>query len=242
MATSVRKLHHAILQRVNQSDRAYLKGLSVAERDAYINRAKDWLLPRWAVHVGRNGYIDDQLRQIIVRGDSLPILSTTEEYVEAAYPDSLLRTVRVTASIEHVDDCCDPQTAVVRIVSSDKLHEFLRSAFRSPSFDYRETVGIVSDKGVRVYSGDDFNVKSVFLDYVRNVRDIQAPSLERAEKYINMDGEEVTEDVNFELDSPDIVQKIAGIAALFALNDNQYLNNFQSLLQELASAPGVAIR
>lgn len=214
----------------------------MAERDIYLNRAKNWLIPQWARHVGRNGYIDDQLSVLITRGEDLEKVNETTTYVDFKYPSDLIRAVRHLGVFEHVDDCCEPMQARIRVLSSDKIDDALRSSFRSPSFKYRETVAIAASGGVRVYRGEMFKVTGATVDYVRLPKDIQTPSLEEAEGYINAKGEPVTQDIPLELTSPEIIQKIVNIAVLHARNDNNYLQNFQSKLQEQAQLPALALR
>lgn len=227
MAISVKVLHTKFTQQASVTSKQGKKTLSAAEIDAYLNTAKDWVLPAFARLVNLNGFVDDQLQQIIEIGKNIEPTGRTEEYVEFAKPNAkVLRTLRRSVGIKHKEANCGPQKAFVRITTSDKLDQLLRDNYRKPSFSARETVALRTPGGLRVYNGEDFTVETAVMDYVRDIPYVQNPSADLDERYIDMEDRAVTENVDFELDSWHVANKIVGLAVMSYNADNENSKDF----------------
>lgn len=240
MAQSVKSLHKAFKNGANVVDSEFLTDINAERRDMYLNRAIDWVLHELAVNYGKGGYYDDQIAQIVVTDKQLETSKGTD-YVIAKRPSDQLRMLRVSAMVEHVDGCCDPEEAIVVIKSPDMIAEALRGNFTRPDWRYRQTVAMRTSEGVKVYNGHNLVVNDVKIDYIRDIPSVYAPS-EMEGTYKDEDGRTRGVDVDLELDSPFVKAQVEELAVLYALNDAKRLAEFQSQFREMIQKPEAIIR
>jgi len=64
-------------------------------------------------------------------------------------------------------DCCPERNIIVYLVDKADLYLILRDANKKPSFEWGETVGIMSGDKFTIYTNNEFNITSVDLTYYR---------------------------------------------------------------------------
>jgi hypothetical protein len=64
-------------------------------------------------------------------------------------------------------DCCPERNIIVYIVDKADLYVILRDENKKPSFDWGETVAIISDDKFTIYTGNEFTITSINLTYYR---------------------------------------------------------------------------
>ena len=229
MSVPVENLHDALLNQTNQVNGEYLTNLTTVQRDFYLNEAKDLIITHLVRRAEKDPEAESHLREITIREKELTLKPGSDNYIIAEFPEDYHRDLRRSA----IATCpgCEERVLVVRRIKSDKLDVALKNPDLKPSFKYEETLAIQGSEGLHVYF-DGFEIKKVFLDYVRRVKDVRAPRLATG-KYELPTGEQLTENVDFEIDAPYLVNTIPRIAAAMVLNDNREDSDYQSKLQEI---------
>ena len=64
-------------------------------------------------------------------------------------------------------DCCPERNMIVYIVDKEDLYVILRDVNKKPSFDWGETVAVLSDNRMTIYTDGDFQITSLSLTYYR---------------------------------------------------------------------------
>jgi hypothetical protein len=229
MPISARKIHYAFINKANHSNSEYLRKLSAAQRDILLNEAKDTVFEYLVKAPEINPEVRNHLRQIERKNISVPCTMVPgAKYATAQLPTDYYRSLRQTVIASKGN--CGNRELVVRILQTDKLSESLKSPYWSPSFEYEETIADEGENGLYVWHNDEFTVGSLVMDYYRKVRDIACPSLEPSGSYRDFDGNTVSADVDFELDSTYLWRMIVDVAVLLAKRDNDDASNYQSQL------------
>lgn len=225
--------HDAFLQQANYTNSQYLKELSVAERDYYFNRAKNYLIEYWTNIAENNEFIRQQLRQITVRDQILKGKTKGDKYI-SEYPKEILKPLK-TYAIANKKSCGD-RRLVIRRLQSDKIERALKNPNSNRFWDFEETIGVEQSDGFAVYHGG-LTIKRVVMDYVRKVPDMAAPHSEEGETYRNFSG--VTTRVDFEIDSTYLADKIIALSVLFAQRDRGQAREYQTQLQTILNVEKV---
>jgi hypothetical protein len=73
-----------------------------------------------------------------------------------------------SAYVTAINSCCkDPRNIIVYIVDKADLYVILRDENKRPSFEWGETVGILSNNTLTIYTDNQFDIQSVSLTYYR---------------------------------------------------------------------------
>lgn len=232
MAIPARQMHLALIQKGNHSNSEYLKKLSAAQRDIYLNEAKDLVFEYLVKAPEINPEVRNHLRQIERKEVKIPCNHVSgKKFAVAKLPTDYYRSLRQYAIVSR-EGCGDREIAV-RTLLSDKLSESLKSPYWKPSYEYEETLADEGEDGIYIWHNDEFTVKYLILDYYRKVRDIAYPSGEAAGSYVNFNGQTVTQDVDFEIDSTYLWRMIVDVAVLLIKRDNDDVTNFQTQLNTI---------
>jgi len=231
VAIKIQKLHYALRNKTNHSASEYLKKLTVAQVDYYLNEAIDTVLEAYYPKAEVNQEIREQLRPLEIKNRELPFTENSD-HVIAKYPSDYYRRLR--QYVIATNKCCEAQerNLIVRIVQSDDLSEILKSPNWQPSWDFEETVADESHEGLHIYKGD-FDIKKVFIDYYRKPLRVAAPSLEKGGTYIDESGDTISQNQDFEIDSTFLWRAVVDVAALLVVRDYSRVENFQTQLQTI---------
>lgn len=219
---AVERLHTHFLLSANHRDKQYLKNLVPSQRDAYFNRAKDWIIE----HLAPLAETNEEVRNLLLPWTKRKVVLTQNgggtDYIKYSLPTDYFRSLRYEA-IAAVEGC-ENRLMKVRRPPSDKLTDASHSSLWNPSWEWEETLGQEGDDGFRVFF-TDFSIVQVFLDYVRKVKDVASPEIEP--NYQNDAGEFVATNQDFEGEET-LFRRILDLAVLMAQRDNEEVSNFQT--------------
>lgn len=71
------------------------------------------------------------------------------------------------------DDCCPERNIIVYIVDKADLYVILRDENKKPSFQWGETVAILANNQMTIYTGNEFTITSANLTYYRKPTFVQ---------------------------------------------------------------------
>lgn len=71
--------------------------------------------------------------------------------------------------VKAINDCCpnDPRNIIVYMVDKADLYVILRDENKRPSFEWGETVAILADNKMTIYTDNQFDIQSVSMTYYR---------------------------------------------------------------------------
>lgn len=226
-----RTLHLNFRLKANQGDNGFLKKLSVAQVDQYLNEASDILFANLTRNVELNSEIRNSLRQLEVKNIHLPV-SNFEKYSIMQFPTDYYKMIRSYA-VATKTGCSMKREINIHITQSEDLNESLKSPYWTPSFAYEETLADEGSDGLYVWHNGEFKIESVCIDYIRKMNRIACPSLVECGFYRDENGNTVSADSPYEVDSTFDWRAVVDIAILMAKRDKGDMTNYQSQLQLL---------
>ena len=228
MPIKATRFHTSFLEKANHSNSEYLQRLDTAQRDLLFNEALDIVIEALVKRTEIDSEVRNHLRLLEKKRVELNKVDSNEEFDVFAYPDGFYKRLRQEAIASK--ECCQnhKRNLVVRVFNSDEINEARKNTNWKPSWDYEQTFADEAEKGLYVWHDGQFNIDQVYIDYFRKPKEIQAPSFESCGYYINSDGEQVSNDVDFEIDSTYLYRKIVDIAVLLAMRNNNEINNFKT--------------
>ena len=227
------RFHTSFLEKANHSNSEYLKRLDTAQRDLLFNEALDIVIERLVTRAETDSEVRNHLRQLEKKRVELVKSDSNEEFDVFSYPVGFYKRLRQEAIASK--ECCQNynRNLIVRVFNTDEINEARKNTNWKPSWDYEQTFADEGEGGLYVWHDGEFNIDKVYIDYIRKPKEIQAPSFESCGYYINSDGEQVSNDVDFEIDSTYLYRKIVDIAVVLAMRNNNEINNFQSQVETI---------
>lgn len=229
------KLHNAFILKANHSNSNYLKRLSTAQRDIYLNEAKDVVFESLVKTPEIDPEVRNHLRQIERKNVCVECIDKGD-YSVAAYPEDFYRRLRQVAIA--TKEGCEKRELLIHVLQSDKLTESLKSPYWEPSFEYEETLGDDGEDGFYVWHRKKFGVEKVCFDYIRKIGPIACPELEDCGSYVNEEGEKVDTNLDFEIDATYFWRRVVDVAVLMAKRDVDDVTNYQTELQMIVFKTG----
>jgi len=103
--------------------------------------------------------------QKLIKTISLTGTASSTSWTSAAYPEDYLffSSVYVTGK----NDCCPDRNILVYLVDKADLYVILRDANKKPSFEWGETVAIMADNTLIIYTDGQFEISAVDFNYFR---------------------------------------------------------------------------
>lgn len=231
------KLHQTFRLDINRINSDYLKSISVSDVDTYLTNSYYTIYENLVQKAESNSLIEDQIKQKLVRNKSLNVI-TDKEYSKVIYPKEVFRVIRKRAIV--CREGCKSKTISLHPVQSSDLSESLSSDYWKPSFEWGESLYIQDSNGLLVYHNCDFEIKNIIIDYYTKPKPIRCPSLIKDDcyksysgEYIDDEGNAVTVDSNFELDSTDLWLKVSHLAASAALRNTGDLQDYKAALESV---------
>lgn len=220
----VQDLHYAIKQSGNHTDAEYFTNLFATQIDYYLNKGIHWVVGNLVKDAEKEDSVTQDLIQLTIRDKKLSAKAKGNFYT-ATLPEDLLKplAIRVIASKKG----CSPREFIVRRFTSDKIFRALKNANIKRFWDFEETVAIQSAEGLKVYRQPDVTYE-IFFDYIRKPKDVKCPSCDQERPYIEPNGDIVTEDQHFEIDSTYLWREIVARAQLDIRNDMGRIQDYQT--------------
>lgn len=226
------ELHSEVRRRLNRFNSDHQKKITPPSMDSIINEALELCIQASSVLYEVREDIAINLAPLEVRGKELEVINDNGK-VKAVLPDDWYKITRATALAVH-PKCNLEEELIIRNFQSQKLSEGLKSSNWSPSFEWRETIGIRnSEKYFDVYHNNLFIINKVKIDYIKKHPRIQAPSLAENGSYIDGYGNLITQDQGLLLDSHYQKRQICDVAALIAARDLSDIQDFQTQLNKI---------
>lgn len=112
-------------------------------------------------------------------------------------------------------------------IKSENIHQYLNDEFTRPSFPFRETVYLMSQNGLTIYTDNTFTITEAKLNYYKKIKDVEL------EGYIKDNGEPSQ---NIDTDITDNLRPymVNAIVKLFTQSQGD-INSYQIANNELFS-------
>lgn len=107
--------------------------------------------------------IDDM--QVLLITKSITVNKKDKFFETAELPDNYFQWKRISAVA--ANDCCDDRDMVIYLAEVGNVDLLLRDYNKKPSFDWGETFATMENNRVRVYTNNEFEIKSAALTYYR---------------------------------------------------------------------------
>lgn len=225
-----RYLHNELHRRLNRAGTNFSQKLTVDKIDSMLNEALETWVENRVRYAEVNSEFRMQLRDLEEKEVELKITKVTPKYVIAEYPKNLLKPMRHYCLASK--DECGEKELIIRIFQTQKLSESLRDPYLDPSYEFEETIGDESRKGLYVFHNNKFKVDSVLIDYIKKPKPLATPSLTEKGFYMK-GGVKIDKDSNLELTSTYQAKDIVEIAALIAMRDTQDYAEYESQLSKI---------
>ena len=125
-----------------------------------------------------------------------------------------------SAYVTAINSCCkDPRNIIVYIVDKADLYVILRDENKRPNFEWGETVGILANNALTVYTDNQFDIQSVSLNYYRK------PQLVKFQNCINITTGQPTGDTPCEF-KDDVAEILVDNAVAILAADIESFNQY----------------
>lgn len=238
--TSVKLLHETIRRSINSIDTAIGKRVSAQEVDTYINKAKDYILQNYSILAESSAVYEDHLRELEEVDVKLTVLNDGSEKTIVKLPDNYYKflKVRVFAEAECYGTTCKDEITNMIYFQRDDVS--LNDPNYEPSWEWRRGLYNLTKNTIYLYHNSKYKISNVYLDYIKFIPNVAAPSYVPTKKYTTADGILYEEDVDLELSSTVLWRKICEIAEFYIKKDK--LDNYQATLESIIFNETSAIR
>jgi hypothetical protein len=196
------------------------RGRFVINYNKAQNRLIEWLIER-------NNEDDNRYLQAIkILDKDLSKASSSENKDNFTLPSDYFDLLNLNAYASSEECGCEDQLFDTTEIKAENLNNYLTSADMNPSFKYRESIYLVSEDAITLYT-DNFVFDTALLSYYRYPKQTQLQNKENPESAL----------VNSQLEFDDkVIDRIITLAsAISSLNDNdpKYTSLKQEVLQKL---------
>lgn len=209
------------LNKLSSADYGNIECWMIAEA---FNKAMDAWVSRQLEGINQTkSTAEGSLRSIdklhVILSDS-PLIMTVGN--DGIYWDSLLPTnynewSRISAYALSLDDCCPPRKLKIFLGENADIDLDLLDNNRRPSYEWAETLAVIIDNTIRIYTNGCFTLSKALLSYYRQATHIQIADC------VNPDtGLAVTVDVECEFPNTIIETIIDEAAAILADDMDNY--------------------
>lgn len=228
----VNDLHYALLQQGDATNSKYLTELTTVQRDYYLNRAVKAILEIHSKEAEKNSSYADYLIDVTVNDVKLKATLNGDHFL-AEYPEDYYHTLGIYVDATK-KGCSGTRRFPVRRPPTDKLRRALKNANVKRFWDFEETIARQVNKGYQVFTEPNLEY-DIYLDYIKKIPDVAAPEFEDTEKYIDASGNELTQNVNLEINNRDLFHKIVSVAALLTKRDRGLAQDYEMQFKTLVS-------
>lgn len=226
---NVNILHYNIRRQLNRFNSSYNKHISVIDLDAYINQAKEILLENLASVITKNRTFSNNFKSLIITDNKLSLLKDNDQFTNFKLPKDHYSTLSVNA-VASKNNC--NSKIFLHPIKYHKIEESLRDPKWTPSFNWRESFYVESEKNISLYHNKDFEYVNVYITYIKNLPDVANVSNVTNNVYIKADGSTVSEDKHLEIDSESVRRKIEDLTIMLIRRDMEenYKVNLETIL------------
>lgn len=224
---STHKLLYKLDLRLNKVDTLQHQSIPNEDKVLALNQAQIQLVKKKLntnnlLGVGMDGFKKryEDLQTLVVHSEKLEVEKTSEIY--SSYKADLSKLSQKyflpldIYCLCSKGDCTDRVVVINKIVKHGDLNVLLNNSNYSPSFEYQETLAVISDNKLYAYTDGNFKVDNVYITYLKYPKDIDI------EGYINFNNES-TETVDCEL--PEILEdELLNLAELELAIDTENVN------------------
>lgn len=221
-----------IEQRLNKLSSSTYDNLECWHIIEAFNKAQlDWVREQLgSINSTREG-LESTIRKVtdletLLKPKSLKVIKKDKYYETEKLPNDFLEFNRITPKAKRKE--CE-KSLTSYFIEESNVNLYLKDENMKPSFEWSETIHTLSNGKFKIYTNDEFEIKSVDLMYYRKPREIFIKGCE------NLDGIDLG-DINPEF-KDDIVEllidKAAGILAGDIENWNQYQRSEQTVTKKI---------
>jgi hypothetical protein len=154
----------------------------------------------------------------------------------AKYPDNLYKRLNQSVIVAGCEDCDGNFKQIpLRIVSEDDLNDARKNPDRKADYGWEQAIATHGPDGLYIYHDGAFKVSGVFITYYRKVKGIEAPELVRCGRYVNELDRVVESNIDFEVQSTYISDKVVDVAILLSDAATNKGNKFNLELNKISS-------
>ena len=173
-------MHLDFKMKVDKIDSQQFVGLNIPQIDWLLNEAQEiFIKTRLGLNnIYQKGFEESQkriedLRPLVVKNNAIALNTLDSISYTADLPSNYLYYLRAT--VKGKKDKCEDDLKVI-IQQHDDLNNVLTSSFYSPSFEWREVPAVFADKKIVVYRKADFELSTLYLEYLKKPTRIQYPT------------------------------------------------------------------
>lgn len=171
----------------------------LALNEAQINLIKQYVGSNNVYGIGLDGFKKryNDLQNLIVQFEKLPATSSSDIYTSykadlSTLANNYFLPLEITTTCTK-GACSNRVVSLTNMVRHGDLQVLLNNNNYKPSFEYQETIGLISDNQLYIYTDGTFTVNDIYITYLRYPIEMNKSG------YINFDGTPST-DVNCELE------------------------------------------
>jgi hypothetical protein len=210
MPISANKLIYDLRRKVNAIDSGRSKDYRIVDLVSFINDAYSIIISHLIQEKDENETIRNHLRPLMVVNKKLKCKKTNDcNICEIIYPDNFYEL--------------------------DDIDVASRNPYRQANYYFEQLLCYETNKGLRFYHNNEMDILSIEIDYYRKIKGIEAPKLVECEDHIykNWDGELIKNNVDFEIDSTYLANKVTDVAAALMNNASTNFVGFNEKLKEI---------
>ena len=160
----------------------------------------------------QNRNIRNHLKPLFIKKKKLTCEKVDKDCCKFKYPENHYATSNIIVDACH--DCCKGTKSIpVTTLESDDLQLARKNPYRRANYFFEQLIGDEAHDGFYIYHDCEMDIKNVYIDYYRKVKDIQVPSLVKCNVgYKDWDRNLITEDCDLELCDTYLYNKVVDLA------------------------------
>lgn len=236
-ATKLQEEYRRHLHRINTD---YSKSVPIADGDAYINEAIDFLFENFAAKYQANDLITNHLRKLEVIHEEQPIIKVDSKSDKILFPEDFYKLTS-----QKLDACksgCDQiREFTIKIVESGDITPTKVDPNNNSSWEWERAIAQITNDSLTMFHNCEYNISKVYISYLRRPTHIATPSKTTQGFYISSDGKKIDRDVDFEMDSSFFWRKVIQLAAINTAVDLGEYNEASIKIQQLLTIDKIYI-
>lgn len=234
MAVSVAKLIYDTELKVNAVDSDRANDYKVIDYVSIINWSFEKIIEFLILSKDQNETLRNHLRPLMRTKDDF-VIDNDSKFSSIEYPSDFyeISDIRVVVSCNECDGIT--KELVITKPQGDDLGYARNNPHRRADFYFEQLPAFEYEKGLRFFHEGLLKIDSIILNYYKKINRLEAPSLvsELNMKYSDWDGNIITSDVNFEIDSTYLNNSVTDLAAFYILNSSKDFVSANQKIKEI---------
>lgn len=187
-------MQYGFKQRLNKIDSQQYRNLQIPEIDVKLNEAIGIFIkmvaePKFRTRLGfeKSQRTIDDIRTLVVNGESCTITNNTDSYI-VTLPNDYLYFIGADKAVIKKGSC-EKKASKINLVEHDD--DFKSSFYDKPSFLWGEISFRFFEDGLNVFTGD-FNLEEFYMNYIKVHPFVHNAEDFRQGSYVNFDGTNLT--------------------------------------------------